>query len=174
MVKWKRSHEIFGEGKFKVFDDRIEPNDIKQGVLSNCWLMCAVSCLAEFPSYIKRLFVTSEVQEHGLYRVKICKHGVWQTVTVDDYFPCDADTGELLFSRASGNEIWVLLLEKAYAKLHGSYYSLIGGETSEGLIDLSGCPTKTLDLVNDKFVKEQMRTGELFKLMKEYDLKNYL
>ena len=57
-LTWLRAGEIFGEDNFKVFDQTIEPNDIKQGLLGNCWLMCALSCLAEFPQYIKNLFIT--------------------------------------------------------------------------------------------------------------------
>lgn len=150
---WLRPEQIFGEnGDYKVFDGKIEPNDIKQGLLSNCWFMCAVSCLAEFEEYIKNLFVTTTVQANGLYRLRICKSGIWNDVTIDDYFPCDANTNIPIFSRANGNELWVLLLEKAYAKLHGSYYSLIGGDTSEALIDLSGCPTKQFDFQVDMTV----------------------
>jgi hypothetical protein len=40
----------------------------------------------------------------------------------------------------------VLLLEKAYAKVHGSYLLLEGGWASEGMIDLTGCPTATYEL----------------------------
>jgi len=62
-------------------------------------------------------------------------------VTVDDYFPCQPKQGPI-FSRANGNELWVLLLEKAYAKYHGSYMLLRGGFASEGMMDLTGCPTQ--------------------------------
>ena len=61
-------------------------------------------------------------------------------MTIDDYFPCDSKTGAPVFSRSKGNSIWVLLLEKAYAKVHQSYYALIGGDTGEALMDLSGAP----------------------------------
>ena len=39
-------------------------------------------------------------------------------VVVDDLFPCFPDGGPA-YSRNHGNELWVMLLEKAYAKLRG-------------------------------------------------------
>jgi hypothetical protein len=36
------------------------------------------------------------------------------------------------------DELWVPIVEKAYAKIHGSYESLIGGYIDQGLNDLSG------------------------------------
>jgi calpain-15 len=105
--------------------------------------MCALSSLAERPALVRRLFETEETNEHGVYKIRFCKNGEWVTVTVDDYFPCHP-RGEPVFSRANGNELWVLLIEKAYAKLHGSYWALRSGFAGEGMIDLTGCPTKTL------------------------------
>ena len=110
--------------------------------------MCAMSSLAEFPDYIRRLFVKQEVNPQGFYRIRFFKDGVWTTVTVDDYIPCD-ENNMPIFCKPKGNQIWMLLLEKAYAKLFGSYFSLTGGDTSQALIDLSGCPTKYIDLISD-------------------------
>jgi calpain-15 len=55
-----------------------------------------------------------------------------------------------MFSRNNGNELWVLLLEKAYAKLHGGYKTLTGGLPHEALMDLTGCPAMTLNFKEDK------------------------
>jgi calpain-15 len=52
-------------------------------------------------------------------------------VLVDDYFPCYPDGHPSApgpcFSRTKGHELWVLILEKAWAKLHGSYQNIISG-----------------------------------------------
>mmetsp|Transcript_33133 Transcript_33133/g.44606 ORF Transcript_33133/g.44606 Transcript_33133/m.44606 type:complete len:148 (+) Transcript_33133:110-553(+) len=133
----------------EVFYAKIQPSDIKQGNLGDSWFMCALSCISEFPHLVTRLFLTPKANELGLYRVKLCKNGEWTVVTLDDYFPCYPNEGPI-FSRSTGNELWVLLLEKAYAKLHGNYNRLKGGFASEALFDLTGCPTETFDFEDEK------------------------
>lgn len=69
-----------------------------------------------------------------------------------------------MFSKAHCNELWVLILEKAYAKLHGNYFMLRGGFANEALIDLTGCPTAYYDF-QDEFVKMILDSGEFWKLL---------
>ena len=58
------------------------------------------------------------------------------------------------------NETWLPLLEKAYAKAHGDYYSIDGGFTGEAIEDLTGGVTTELftsDILDiDQFWKEEL------------------
>ena len=58
-----------------------------QGVVGNCWLVCALSVLAESPEAIKRIILTKEYNPAGAYQVRLCRSGEWHTITVDDTFP---------------------------------------------------------------------------------------
>jgi len=129
--------------------------------------MCALGSLAERPKLVENLFITKTKNKEGVYRIKFCKNGEWVEVTIDDYFPCIPFSGPL-FSRAHDNEMWVLLVEKAYAKLHGNYFTLRGGYANEGMIDLTGCPSSTYDFEKDK-VKEIIKSGHLFEKMLHFD-----
>jgi calpain-15 len=178
LIHWRRpknfmeKDESLGLYDPNVFYDSIEPNDIRQGALGDCWFMCALASLAERPALVERLFITKEAQENGVYRIKLCKNGEWVTVTIDDYFPCYPEGGPI-FSRAHGNELWVLLLEKAYAKLHGNYFLLRGGYANEGMIDLTGCPSVSYDFKDD-YVEALISNGEFWRLMKHFDEEGYL
>jgi calpain-15 len=73
----------------------------------------------------------------GVYQVRLFKQGQEEIIQLDDYIPCFPHAGPI-YSRAVGNELWVLLLEKAFAKYNGSYASIFAGKPFEALIDLTG------------------------------------
>ena len=139
--EWKRIDELFPQ-PIKVFND-ISPNDILQGSLGDCYFLSALSAMAEFPQRIQRLFETSEYEPSGCYKVKIMDMGVWKEYVLDDYFPCTPE-GTIAFSgpreEKGTTELWVMLLEKAWAKRFGCYYDIEYGFTFESLTDLTGAP----------------------------------
>lgn len=147
-IVWQRPKDFPGTKPYQLYEGMIEPCDIKQGALGNCWFMCAVACIAEFPILVKNIFMQEEnVNAYGVYRLRLHKNGQWQQVIVDDQVPCIQNSGPV-YSHNHEEELWVVLLEKAYAKLHGSYATLVAGTPFEALMDLTGNFGTLIDIYN--------------------------
>ena len=71
-------------------------------------------------------------------------------IIIDDNIPCLENLRGPCFSRTHGSELWVILMEKAYAKLFKSYANIEAGICKECLINLTGVPTKSLAIDDDK------------------------
>ncbi|CBJ26976.1 conserved unknown protein [Ectocarpus siliculosus] len=76
--------------------------------------------------------------ESGIFCARLCADGVWKEYVLDDFFPClssypergggsDSGGGGPCLSRAHGPALWVSMLEKAYARVVGSYSAALGG-----------------------------------------------
>lgn len=120
-----------------IFKDDASPGDIEQGQLGDCWLLSALGVVAMKPAILKHLFVKAD-GKRGEYKLRFYREGKWEEVTIDDRFPCGAD-GKPIFGHCKDpEEIWVLLIEKALAKLLGTYEALDGGYLEEGVVFLTG------------------------------------
>ena len=131
-IKWERVENIFMSNEYQVFYDKIEKEDIIQGNLGNCYFLSAVASLSKYPNLIEKLFFFKEKSNEHCYGCYFRINGIWKLVLLDDFIPCYGSYKKnFAFSHTNGNELWVILLEKAWAKLNGNYARIIGGDPHE-------------------------------------------
>ena len=116
-----------------------------------------------------------DLKPNGCYNILLCESGFWKNYAVDDLFPC-SPSGPPCFATGHGKELWVQLLEKAYAKACGSYKATEAGYPFEALINLTGAPYTSIRLQgdDDKKLKKSINDGSLFRQLKCNDDKGYL
>lgn len=147
-IVWKRPEQFLGTRKISVYEE-IDPNDIRQGGLGDCYFLAACSAIAEYPHRLERIFLTKTPFSQGIYALALCLDGVWEEVVMDDWVPCRVQDGRPAYNYTKNGELWVILAEKAWAKVHGGYYNISAGLTREALRDLTGASAKTFFTVQN-------------------------
>eukprot|EP00930_Biecheleria_cincta_P045441 TRINITY_DN31310_c0_g1_i1.p1 TRINITY_DN31310_c0_g1~~TRINITY_DN31310_c0_g1_i1.p1 ORF type:complete len:478 (+),score=60.67 TRINITY_DN31310_c0_g1_i1:101-1435(+) len=99
-----------------------------------------MACLAEYEGAVPVLFQTRVKSRRGKYYIWLFddSKNSWRRLVIDDYIPCDGSDNSPIFSKPKNNEIWVMLLEKAFAKMWQSYAELKGGQTAWALRAMTG------------------------------------
>merc|ERR1712048_1135936 len=124
MGEWARASEIAaksGHDGAHMFQGEIEPGDVLQGALGDCWLMAAIACVAERPEVLDQVIVSKHVDIRGKYHFRLFNQikdnpgTKWLDIVVDEMIPVEPGTVRPKFARTHCNEMWVMLLEKAFA-----------------------------------------------------------
>lgn len=178
-VTWKRPFEICKNPEF--IHNVIEPNDLDQGQIGNCWVIASAAAVLNVPDYLNRVIPANQTFDKanyaGIFHFRFWSNGEWVDVVVDDRIPVDANNN-IVFCRNSvdKNEMFGSLLEKAYAKLNICYEFLVGGNPKDALIDFTGGVNETLDLTrsSSKAAKDRfIEPNRLWELMfKSHNLKS--
>uniref|UniRef100_H3CLD3 Calpain 9 n=1 Tax=Tetraodon nigroviridis TaxID=99883 RepID=H3CLD3_TETNG len=158
-IEWKRPTEICTDPRFIVGD--ADRTDICQGQLGDCWLLAAIASLTLKKDALAQVIPRDQEFDRryaGIFHFQFWQHNKWLDVVVDDRLPTVRNNLIMLHS-ASNNEFWSALLEKAYAKLHGSYESLKGGSTLEAMEDFTGGV--------GELYETKKAPGDLFSIMKK-------
>ena len=163
---WVFGEDLCDPGEKPQFvDDGVASADCIQGNLGDCWLISAMGVLATRDELIiggrrgmeldPDMIVDKEIaallsngvyppifhkyRAIGLYVIRIFKNFQWIYVLIDERVPVLKGTKDPVFGHcADPHEMWVALIEKAYAKMHGCYENLISGYVDEGVQELTG------------------------------------
>jgi calpain-15 len=149
-IIFSRASEIFGDKKYKLFSGIIEIDDVIQGIISDCYFLSSLTNLCKFPELILNLFKTKDINHEGCYEIYFFIDGIKQIVIIDDYLPIFKKTKKPCFAQPIRNGIWVMLLEKAWAKINGGYANIIKGLPCEAFEFLTGMGSLSYDTSNKK------------------------
>eukprot|EP01060_Flectonema_neradi_P007894 TRINITY_DN1559_c4_g1_i1.p1 TRINITY_DN1559_c4_g1~~TRINITY_DN1559_c4_g1_i1.p1 ORF type:complete len:778 (+),score=187.92 TRINITY_DN1559_c4_g1_i1:43-2376(+) len=161
--------------KIEGEENAIDAGDIDQGTLGDCWLMASIAACAEFPNELVRpmfkdLSAAKQYAEKDIYHIRFCTSGWYKWVVVDGYFPCQpvAKPTGLCFAKnkESPEELWVSVIEKGFAKLHGGYEHIQWGHPAIGIHDLTGYPCRKIDL--------DLSDEQLFRFLEYHDTRNHI
>jgi hypothetical protein len=127
----------------------VDPSDITQGSIGDCWLLSAISALAEFDGAIKRLFrKTKNLHEMprgngngNMYTITLWDLKTWKEVdiVVDERLCANANCGLLASKPSQDGELWVCYLEKAIAAHCNGWDKIVGGQCTHAWSLLTGC-----------------------------------
>lgn len=157
-IKWKRASELVSNPEFAIDDvnntsfieltdknyrDYFSVTDLNQGIVGNCWFISSLSSILKnyeiFKNVVNFENTFNSPNYTGKFKFRFWRFGKWIDIIIDDYLPVD-NNNQLIFARNTKhcNEFWCPLIEKAYAKLYGSYEKLNGGNSIDAMIDMSG------------------------------------
>lgn len=167
--QWKRISEIT-DIKNACFVNETENFDVIPGKMGDRWLVSCLGVLHSLRNLFYRVVPADQSldKSNGIFRFRLWWCGEWVEVLVDDRLP--TINGRLAFLQPHTSSCyWASLLEKAIAKLHGSYEALKYGTRSDGLSDLLGgiveCiplkTTNTTDLIRPQQLKSHLETTSI-------------
>ena len=139
----------------KIIGD-VDPSDIFQGSVGDCWLLSGISAVAEFDGAIKKLFrktpnlfkmpmdnKNGTVATGNMFTVTLWDLATWKEVdiVIDERLPAHYNgSGDLLAGKPSEDgELWACYLEKALAVHCGGWDKLVGGQCTHAWALLTGC-----------------------------------
>ncbi|XP_052247024.1 calpain-B-like isoform X2 [Dreissena polymorpha] len=142
-VVWKRPKDILEEWqKPQLILEGATRDDIRQGKLGDCWFLSSCAAVIhQRPALMSKVMLKNQPLYGDGYQGMVCfrfwRFGMWIDVYIDDRLP--TVSGKLIYASCTNpSEFWVSLIEKAYAKLHGSYEAIEQGQTMDALVDLTG------------------------------------
>ncbi len=126
----------------------IDPSDIDQQGLGDCYLLASLAEIAQQNSELIRDVIRPN--DNGTFTVTFYDDGDPVEIVVGPHIPATDGSTEFagpgdVPDGETNPELWVMLIEKAYAQYHGSYGEIEGGFTNEALEHLTGSESERSD-----------------------------
>ncbi|CAE7563810.1 DEK1 [Symbiodinium natans] len=143
-VVWLRATRRLCQRAIQLVASDVDPCQLCAGAEGDVWLLAALASLSEHRGALQQIFESTEVNVQGKYVVKLFDgiEGRWRRIIVDDRIPCHRaayeNSKEFKPICLQTQELSPLLVEKAFAKLCGSYGRLRGSSTAWALRTLTG------------------------------------
>ncbi|XP_042357411.1 calpain-9-like [Plectropomus leopardus] len=147
-VVWLRPAKIAPYPAFVL--DGISRFDFGQGILGNCWFLASIGALTfqkDVFGQVVPLEQTFDEKYCGLFHFRFWRFGRWVDVIIDDKLPT-LNERPIFVHAKNQNEFWPALLEKAYAKVCGSYTDMSCGTPAEAMMDFTGGVHMSIQLSN--------------------------
>ncbi|XP_015230378.1 PREDICTED: calpain-A-like isoform X3 [Cyprinodon variegatus] len=138
-VEWLRPSKIVPNPFFVL--DGVSRFDFGQGKVGNCWFLASLGALTFHKDIFKMVVPLDQTcfgkDYCGLFHFRFWRFGKWVDVVIDDKLP--TIKGKTIFASSKDEcEFWPALLEKAYAKVCGSYADMSCGTPAEAMRDFTG------------------------------------
>ncbi len=119
-------------------------DDIIQGELGDNYYLSILEALTNYRDYVKDLINPEAKPSDTAFETNVYIHGEPVTVIIDDNFPTSGSK-KLAFAGISdkSNNIWPIILEKAWAKVNRNYENILEGNSPEALEFLTPAPIET-------------------------------
>lgn len=133
-----------------IRDNGANLGELRQGELGDCWVVAALAAISGQPILLERIIPAGQSFRPdwyaGMFAFRFWRFGRWEEVIIDDLIPVRPSGQPLFVHSGRSTEFWPTLLEKAYAKLNGSYEALNVGLVGDAMDDLTGGLTESYTL----------------------------
>jgi len=130
-VEWKRASQLIEVGVARL--DLAHLSQVELGCCGNAWLLSSILVTMEKADGLTQMFDQREVIPEGVYSFVFRFNNEETKIVIDDRVPCLNGT-PMYGGPGANNNIAFMLLEKALAKMIGSYEGLARGVPSQGFL----------------------------------------
>eukprot|EP01031_Cornospumella_fuschlensis_P030520 gene30520-36883_t len=144
-IQWARPKDISEEACY--FDPYSKQLGVEQGSLPDEVFLGTLLAMGVYSKYdlIENIFASrpDDFLKHGIYTCRFYVDGEWVEVITDTFLPCIKDNQSGVLTPIYGhsslrNEMWISLVEKAFAKAMGSYEAISSIKIQKALLHLTG------------------------------------